>query len=84
MTESSTRLFCLWAREASVGVVFRRGPTNLVQLLKWNLESDELVPGQWFKGRIYERRCDLSPCGDYLICNKPPTIFNGPCTVAQW
>lgn len=23
--------------------------------------------GQWFKGRIYERRCDLSPSGEKLI-----------------
>ena len=24
--------------------------------------------GQWFHGRIYERRCDLSPDGSLLIC----------------
>jgi hypothetical protein len=35
--------------------------------LTWNLRSDTLTPGQWLKGRIYERRCDLSPKGDLLI-----------------
>jgi hypothetical protein len=25
------------------------------------------IAGQWLKGRIYERRCDLSPAGDFLI-----------------
>jgi hypothetical protein len=38
-----------------------------VLLLRWHLGSDRLEPGQWFKGRIYERRCDLSPSGDLLI-----------------
>ncbi len=29
--------------------------------------DDKIEPGQWLKGRIYERRCDLSPDGDLLI-----------------
>ena len=33
----------------------------------WNRETDEFRLGQWFKGRIYERRADLSPDGKYLI-----------------
>jgi len=31
------------------------------------LKTDEFSEGQWFKGRIYERRCDLSPNGERLI-----------------
>jgi len=50
-----------------VAVVFRRGPSAVVQLLKWNLSDDTFEEGQWFKGRIYERRADLSPSGAYLI-----------------
>lgn len=65
--EPSTRIHFLWARKAPVGVIFRRGPSNYVQLLKWDLNSDKLIPGQWFKGRIYERRCDLSPNGELLV-----------------
>jgi hypothetical protein len=61
------RLFVLLARAANVGVVFRRGPSKQVLLLKWDLERDHFEVGQWLKGRIYERRCDLSPSGDRLV-----------------
>lgn len=33
----------------------------------WNRQTDEFELGQWLKGRIYERRCDLSPDGKYLV-----------------
>lgn len=36
-------------------------------VLRWWLDADRLESGQWFNGRIYERRCDLSPDGDLLI-----------------
>ncbi len=61
------RLYFLLAREARTGVVFRRGPSRQVLLLKWNLVDDTFQSGQWFKGRIYERRCDISPDGEKLI-----------------
>jgi len=67
MSVSSTRLYAVLARKAPIGVIFRRGPSNQVQLLKWNLETDEIIPGQWLKGRVYEHRCDLSPNGDFLV-----------------
>lgn len=35
--------------------------------IRWNLEKDTFEAGQWFKGRIYEKRCDLSPEGDLLL-----------------
>lgn len=63
----ATRLYFIVARQAPVAVVFRRGPTRQVELLRWDLETDGVVEGQWLKGRIYERRCDLSPAGDLLI-----------------
>jgi hypothetical protein len=31
------------------------------------MNTDTFKSGQWFKGRIYERRCDLSPRGDFLL-----------------
>ncbi len=63
----STRIYAIIAREAPVAALFRRGPSGFVQLLKWNLEDDTFEHGQWLKGRIYERRADLSPSGKYLI-----------------
>jgi hypothetical protein len=38
-----------------------------VLLIRWNLSDDTFDFGQWFKGRVYERRCDLSPEGDLLL-----------------
>lgn len=64
---SQVRLYAIIARSSPWAVAFRRGPSKQVQLIRWNTETDELVHGQWFKGRIYERRCDLSPDGQLLI-----------------
>jgi hypothetical protein len=61
------RLFILFARSSPMAVIFRRGPSKWVQLVKWNTDTDVFEPGQWFNGRIYERRCDLSPDGSLLI-----------------
>lgn len=61
------RLTAILARNARKAVVFRRGPSRSVLLLSWDLDTDVLTPGQWFRGRIYERRCDLSPDGDLLV-----------------
>ena len=61
------RVYVLLAREAPVAIIFRRGPSKRVQLLHWNTDTDTFTPGQWFHGRIYEKRCDLSPSGELLI-----------------
>ena len=63
---NSARLYVIIARKAPRAVVFRRGPVRLTRLLVWNLDDDTLIPGQWFRGRIYERRGDLSPDGQWL------------------
>lgn len=63
----NVRLYGILARAANKAVVFRRGPSKRVQLLLWHTDVDEFEEGQWFKGRIYERRCDLSPCGSLLV-----------------
>lgn len=61
------RLFLIMARFAPTAVILRRGPSKWVQLIKWNTQDDTFEMGQWFKGRIYERRCDLSPDGRYFL-----------------
>jgi hypothetical protein len=35
--------------------------------IAWNRRTDEFEIGQWLKGRIYERRSDLSPDGQHFI-----------------
>jgi len=75
-TRSPARLWVLLARQEPTGVIFRRGPSKQVMLIKWNTRRDSFEFGQWFKGRIYERRCNLSPDGELLIYfaakQKPP------------
>lgn len=61
------RLFPIFARSTQRAVIFRRGPTKWFQLLLWHTDTDEIEYGQWFKGRIYIRRSDLSPDGQLLI-----------------
>lgn len=66
-TKSQVRLYSILAREAPLAVVFRRGPSKRVLLVMWRTDTDQFYEGQWLKGRIYERRCDLSPSGKRLI-----------------
>lgn len=61
------RLYAILARRAPIGVIFRRGPSKRVQIIHWGTATDTFTPGQWFHGRIYERRSDLSPDGKFLI-----------------
>jgi hypothetical protein len=35
--------------------------------VKWRTDCDAFEAGQWFKGRVYDRRSDLSPDGELLI-----------------
>ena len=65
--QPQVRLYCILAREAPLAVVFRRGPSKRVLLTLWRTDTDQFYEGQWLKGRIYERRCDLSPDGKLLI-----------------
>ena len=73
----TTRLYVILARQARVAAVLRRGPTRQVLLIRWNLADDTFEAGQWFNGRVYERRCDLSPSGDrfiYFAANHRPPL----------
>lgn len=67
MSTVPCRLYVILAREAPIGVIFRRGPSHQVQIIRWNTADDIFEPGHWFKGRIYERRSDLTPDGTKLV-----------------
>lgn len=64
---SPCRLNVYFARDAPLGAVLRRGPSDWCRLSLWRTEQDEFEHGQWFRGRIYERRCDLSPDGSLFV-----------------
>ena len=61
------RLHVLLARQAPFGVVIRRGPAQHTCFIGWDRQSDRFETSQWLKGRIYERRSDLSPDGQHMI-----------------
>lgn len=60
------RIYCIPATEAPVAAVFRRGPTDWSHVGRWHLEEGRYEPGAWLRGRLYPRRSDLSPDGQYL------------------
>jgi hypothetical protein len=60
------RIHAILAREADQAVVFRRGPSNKTAILEWDLQADKIKLGQWFYGRFYPYRCDISPDGRHL------------------
>lgn len=61
------RLFVYLAREAPLAVVLRRGPSAWARLSLWHTDTDTFEHGQWFAGRVYERRCDVSPDGSLFV-----------------
>jgi hypothetical protein len=61
------RLHIILARSGDVAVVFRRGPSKQICTFLWDRNRDVFKIGQWLKGRIYERRADLSPDGQHMI-----------------
>jgi len=63
----SPRLHAILARDENIGIVIRRGPSKQVLTFLWNLDNDTFKIGQWLKGRIYERRCDLSRDGKFFL-----------------
>ena len=64
---SPCRLFVYLAREAPVGVVLRRGPSDWVRLSLWHTDEDRFEHGQWMRARVFERRSDLSSDGSLFV-----------------
>jgi len=76
------RIHLLAAREAPYVVVIRRKSSRLVHILRWNTQTDEIEHGSWFNGRLYEKRCDLSFDGRYMIylaMGSTGTTWTGVC-----
>jgi len=62
-SDAPCRLFVYLARDTPVGVVLRRGPSDWARLSVWHTDTDRIEHGQWIKGRVYERRSDVSSDG---------------------
>lgn len=61
------RLFVIGARRAPRALIVRRGPSGWYHLIRWDRDTDAFTHGAWFRGRIYEERCDLSPDGELFL-----------------
>jgi hypothetical protein len=77
MQETAPRIYCIPATQAPVVAVFRRGPSNWSHIGRWDLAAGHYEPGAWLGGRIFPRRSDLSPDGQYLCCfaHKPSATW---------
>ena len=61
-------MFVLLAKQASVGVILMRGgPSLWWHVSLWDTAQDRFESGQWFRGRIYPEKCDVSPNGKLFI-----------------
>ena len=89
MTDSkaSCRLHVLLAKNADIGIVFRRGPAAWWHILKWDLAKFTIESGAWLKGTLYPTRSAVSHDGKviayfarhgswdtYLALSKPPWL----------
>jgi hypothetical protein len=61
------RIHVILSQESDSAIVIRRGPSKSVGTFLWDRKTNAVRLGQWMKGRIYERRCDLSPDGKYFL-----------------
>ncbi len=61
------RIHVLTARDCAGALILRRGPSRWVATIGWDRDSNSFQPGQWFHGRIFEHRSDLSPDGRHLV-----------------
>lgn len=78
MSKFPARVHPILARKAKTAVIIRRGPSKSVCMMLWDRRKDTFTLGQWLRGRIYERRCDLSPDGRHFIYLAMNGKWNGP------
>ena len=82
--DSPCRLFVYLAREAPIGVVLRRGPSDWARLSLWRTDEDSFEHGQWLRARVYERRCDLSADGSLFVAFVRKTAGRTPPSRDTW
>lgn len=59
-------LSVLRARDVDVAVIFRRGPTKQVRMVRWDLRRDDFLRGQWMAARVYAYASRITPDGKYV------------------
>lgn len=61
------RIHVLIASNSDNALIIRRGPSKQTCIIGWNRRKGTFEVSQWIKGRIYERRSDISPSGKHWI-----------------
>ena len=82
------RLSIIMASQKPRAVILRRGPSKWFHVILWDTAKDTFEYGAWFKGRIYEERCSLSPDGALFLYfalqgNKWGTSYEGAWTAVS-
>ena len=67
-SKAACRLQVLLAKNADIGIVFRRGPAAWWHILKWDRAKFSLGPGAWLKGTLYPTRSAVSHDGRVIAC----------------
>jgi hypothetical protein len=86
-SESVSSLHILLAKDADIGIIFRRGPSAWWHILKWDLVNFSIESGAWLKGTLYPTRSAVSndgnvlayfamhkTWGSYFALSKPPWL----------
>jgi len=59
------RLKFLFSSKAKRCVILRRGPSDQVRFIVWDIARNKFIPGQWLHGPI--RVFDIPPRGEHII-----------------
>lgn len=65
--EFPARIHILLASKSDKAIIIRCGPSKQTCIIGWDRKHNIFEVTQWLKGRIYERRSDISPSGQYWI-----------------
>ncbi|HVK72028.1 MAG TPA: hypothetical protein VM734_01855 [Kofleriaceae bacterium] len=64
-TPPPPRLYAITATAAPIAAVIAR-TSGWFLVARWHLDTGKVEPGAWLEGKLYPRRCDVSPDGKLL------------------
>jgi hypothetical protein len=62
-----SRLHLLAAKEAPIVVILQRKRAKLFHIITVDTEKHWVKEGSWFRGRLYEMKCDVSFDGEFMV-----------------
>jgi hypothetical protein len=62
-----SRIHLLAAKEAPTVVILQRKRTKLFHIITVDTEKHLVKEGSWFRGRLYEMKCDVSFDGEFMV-----------------